>query len=128
MEHLTLLRQGVKVWNQWRKEHTGEDVDLSNADLSRAKLSGANLSRAKLSGANLSRAKLNRADLSGADLSGADLSGVDISGDFSGIIPIDDDLIDKDLSQATLIYANLSDAVHSVVDIISFACLNEAIL
>lgn len=57
-EHLDILRQGVKVWNQWRKENVGIRPDLSDADLT-----GANLRETKLMEANLNRADLRRADL-----------------------------------------------------------------
>jgi hypothetical protein len=67
-QHLTLLRQGVEVWNQWRKEHPDEDVDLSGADLSYTNLYKANLSKANLSGVDLSGKDLSRVDLSGATL------------------------------------------------------------
>jgi len=32
-EHLDILKQGVQVWNQWRKEHAESIPYLSNADL-----------------------------------------------------------------------------------------------
>ncbi len=58
-EHVDLLRQGVVIWNQWRRrrEHVRPDLSCVN-----------------LSGIDLSFVNLFGADLSGADLSGADLS------------------------------------------------------
>lgn len=47
-EHVERLKRGVKVWNQWRKDHSEIRPDLSHADLS-----GADLSEANLAGANL---------------------------------------------------------------------------
>ena len=80
-QHLKRLKQGVRIWNQWRKEYPDEDVDLYEANLSRtnlsratpykATLSEADLSEADLHGANLNRTNLSRADLGGADFSGA---------------------------------------------------------
>ena len=32
-EHLDILKQGVAVWNEWRKEHPDERVDLEDAYL-----------------------------------------------------------------------------------------------
>jgi hypothetical protein len=31
-QHLAILKQGVEVWNQWRKEHPEIRPDLSEAD------------------------------------------------------------------------------------------------
>ncbi|MBL8191834.1 MAG: toll/interleukin-1 receptor domain-containing protein [Acidobacteria bacterium] len=115
-EHLEILKQGVKKWNEWRKEISGIMLDLSDADLRYAILCGAFLGGADLSGtilrgadlggANLIIAKLSGAKLIDADLSGADLSGADlIDADLSGA-----DLIDANLSGADLIDANLSGA------------------
>ncbi|MEM6403768.1 MAG: pentapeptide repeat-containing protein [Cyanobacteria bacterium P01_D01_bin.116] len=83
-KHLAILKQGVKVWNQWRKNNRGivpvlSEVNLTKenlcgADLNWANLRHTNLNGANLSGANLSRANLEKADLSGANLSGANLS------------------------------------------------------
>jgi uncharacterized protein YjbI with pentapeptide repeats len=83
-QHLIMLRQGVNIWNQWRKNNRGiipvlSEVNLSKENLCGADLNWANLRDANLSGANLSRANLRDANLSGANLSGADLSGADLS-------------------------------------------------
>lgn len=37
-EHLDILKQGVDIWNQWRKEHPDAEPDLSGANLSEANL------------------------------------------------------------------------------------------
>jgi uncharacterized protein YjbI with pentapeptide repeats len=68
-EQLAILRRrGVKAWNVWCQGHRGVRVDLTGADLTRAKLVGVDLSWARLKGA-----RLNGADLAGADLSWANL-------------------------------------------------------
>ena len=87
-QHLTLLRQGFKVWNLWRQRHPkitpelrGADltglklfkVDLSGSDLSEVDFSETSLYQANLSGANLCKANLSTAILQEADLSGASL-------------------------------------------------------
>lgn len=116
-EHLYSLQQGVRTWNQWRREHRDVQPDLSKANLSQADLSGANLREkitllpgeggvtiyngvnlegANLSGANLSGADLFRAHLSGANLEGANLSKAK--------------LWEANLSQANLSRANLKGA------------------
>jgi hypothetical protein len=110
-EHLDILKQGVEVWNIWRKEHPEIQPDLRGADLSSANLSEVNLSNANVSGANLSgqdlsykdlrSVKLTEANLSGTNLSGQDLSYKDLSGA---------NLTDANLSKATFIFTNLANA------------------
>ena len=78
-KHLDLLKKGVVVWNEWRREHPDIRPDFSRADLSGASLSGADLSGADFSGASLSETDLRRADLSGANLSETDLRRVNLS-------------------------------------------------
>jgi len=87
-EHLTLLRQGVKAWNEWRKENPEINMDLRGAhlegaflweaNLQRADLRGANLERADLRGAHLEEAYLGEAHLERADLRGAHLEGANL--------------------------------------------------
>jgi len=60
-QHLDVLKQGVRVWNEWREENPGAEPDLAGAKLSKANLKGANLIEA-----NLSKSELNRSNLSGA--------------------------------------------------------------
>lgn len=55
-EHLIILRQGVKTWNQRREGNPEVIPDFEGANLSKADLSEADLSRTNLSGANLSGA------------------------------------------------------------------------
>src|SRR5687768_7481217 len=55
-EHVALLKQGVEVWNKWRKENPDVRPDLGGMKLTWGKLSAANLRGADLNGADLSRA------------------------------------------------------------------------
>lgn len=124
-EHLKMLKEGIEVWNKWRKENPEIIPDLRNAHLSGANLIGAHLSGVNLSGSYLSGAYLSRADLSGADirwtnlrwaylrwayLSGADFSGSNLSWadfdgtnlegtSFTGCVMGDTTFADVDLSQ-----------------------------
>jgi hypothetical protein len=130
-EHLAILKQGVKAWNEWKEKNPIPMPDLSGANLSKADLRGVvlvwtNLSQANLSGANLSGVRLNVANLIGADLSeaclanaslcGADLIGAkliktNLSGaDLTGAKLSLADFIKADLTGANLSQANLMNA------------------
>ncbi len=92
-EHLNILRQGVRAWNQWRRDHHIQpdlsEADLSKMDLTDANLSETNLVRANLSettltGASLAVAKLDKANfrnsiLHDANLTTANLHGADLT-------------------------------------------------
>jgi uncharacterized protein YjbI with pentapeptide repeats len=95
-EHLTLLRQGILVWNGWREEHPDIRPDLSNADLSGMDLNAANLQEANLREADLSRALID-ANLRKANLFMANLSGANLTC--------------ANLREAELVQANLSGAM-----------------
>jgi len=131
-EHLSLLKQGLETWNEWRRRNLAISPDLSDADLSGTHLSGADLSKANLRGTNLSGADLSKAyliradltgaaDLRGANLVGAYLRGANISGtrfndanlggaDLYGVNLIKSDLYEAFLSGASLRFANLRGA------------------
>jgi hypothetical protein len=110
-EHLAILKQGVEVWNKWRRENPNVRPSLEGANLSRTKLSGANLrfsilniadlSDADLSETNLGNAKLREANLYRADLQLANLHGADLK--FAN-------LSDANLANASLRGCNLSNA------------------
>lgn len=133
-EHLNFLKQGVKTWNQWRKEKPDiiqpdlSKVNLSKADLSEAhlhktdlhdaNLTEAHLHKADLRDANLIEAYLFRANLFGANLSGADLNGAHLNGaDLSGADLNGADLNGADLSEAYLNVTNLTGADLSKADL-----------
>lgn len=139
-EHLRILKQGVKAFNEWRDENPDieldlikadlseadlkeadlEDADLSQADLSRANLRGANLINAALYEANLRRAvlaeavlvgaSLFQADLRKADLKDVDLSRTDLGADLNTGQPHRVDISGADDFRANLSGANLNRA------------------
>ncbi len=80
-EHIATLKQGVTVWNAWRRRTPHTVVsDLIEAQLRGADLTGVNLQSADLRGADLSDANLLRADLIYADLRGANLTEANLEG------------------------------------------------
>lgn len=121
--HIHILRQGVSVWNKWRRDNPNVKPDLSQAnfyraffsriDLSSASLSSANLSEADLYGANLSHAYLDNSKLSSADLREADLSMSDLShGDLSGTF-----LSSAKLYKSHLVWASFSGSKLNMADL-----------
>jgi uncharacterized protein YjbI with pentapeptide repeats len=80
VEQLTILSQGVRAWNEWRKAHPDIKIDLRGAELDGVKLDGASLRRAFLSGTKFDGASLRRAFLAGAFLNEASLGEANLSG------------------------------------------------
>ena len=76
----TLKKEGVEVWNLWRKVHPDENIELEGADLDTAYFSNAYLNYAYLNYGYLRGANLTRADLTGAKLVGANLTGANLIG------------------------------------------------
>jgi hypothetical protein len=103
-EHLKILKQGAKAWNEWRSEHRDIHPDLISADLMGAKLRGVDLSVA-----NLTFAKLGGADLSLADFNSAQLIFAELSANLSHAHFDYTDLYHADLSNANLNHAYLFD-------------------
>ena len=143
LKHLEILKQGVEVWNGWRREHRYVWPDFSSAYLREAYLKGVVLSRADLSdaylrrailryavlhGANLGGAYLRCADLSSANLRRADLGRANLGGailsgaDLRGAILRGTDLSGADLSGADLKGADLrhADFTNVILDRTSF--------
>jgi uncharacterized protein YjbI with pentapeptide repeats len=101
-EHISILKLGAPVWNNWRQENDEIIPDFSGADLRYKPLYGTNLYEADLSNAVLTNVMLSNANLRYANLCGADLKEASLVGA---------DLSMADLQQACLQGANLSKAV-----------------
>jgi Pentapeptide repeats (8 copies) len=76
-EQLSILKQGVEVWNKWIWENRPAYIDLRGSDFKGANLQDfdferADLSESNLRGANLGAASLRRANLYKAYLTDAD--------------------------------------------------------
>jgi hypothetical protein len=106
--HLARLKQGVDVWNAWRRENPNTKPELRGADLEGADLKYVNLERANLERANLRAASLGWAHLEGAGLLSAHLE--------------DASVFDAHLENAWLGHAHLEGAD------LSFAHLEGALL
>jgi len=132
-EHLEILMQGSRVWNDWRENNLMQP-DLSGISLVRANLERVNLSYANLRGAsflhtnlrysNLSKADLSKAELFKSNLRGANLVGANLSkaqlkwtsldmanlgsANLTKAIFKDVSLCKADLAQANVRHANLS--------------------
>ncbi|MBE9040149.1 pentapeptide repeat-containing protein [Oscillatoriales cyanobacterium LEGE 11467] len=129
-EHLSLLKQGVPVWNQWRKQHKKirpdlRGVDLRGTDLRKANLSHSILFKANFFGADLQGASLDRAVLFGtnfgrANLIQTSLTNTDLFGaDFTGAKLKRANLRKADLTEADFTEADLTGA--SLVDVQAIA-------
>jgi len=103
-EHLAILKQGVKVWNKWREEHSDIQPDLSDANLYQANLYQANLYQANLSKANLHEANFYQANLPEANLSEASLGYAHLT--YANLSKAD--LSKADLRRSSLVDTNLS--------------------
>lgn len=124
--HLQILKRGIKVWNEWRRNHPKIEPDLHRANLVDTDFAGANFRGANLSRVNLCHAKLNRANLIGADLTRADMIGAEFfsanltranlkgaklnGAKLSSANLTDTNFRDADLSRTELINANLKRA------------------
>jgi len=110
-EHLDILKQGVEVWNKWRKEHPDILPDLRRVNLRGIVLNEIDLHRAKLQGANFTLVELSQADLGKADLIQAVLSGINFNrANLSRANLNKANLSKADLNGANLIETNLSQA------------------
>lgn len=78
-EHLALLQQGVKFWNQWRKEHPDVTPDLRGADFTAAQFNDIRLSFSWLTECCFSKAQLQRAYFVNSDLLYIDCSHADLT-------------------------------------------------
>jgi hypothetical protein len=117
-EHVALIKQGVEVWNTWRRANPDVLPDLGGADLCGAKLRDTDLTAADLGGADLRGVDLDGAVLTNADLTKADLTNADLT---------KADLTKADLTKADLTKADLGGAIlHGTI--LRGADLSTAIL
>ncbi len=73
-EHSAILKEGVSIWNDWRKNNPEIIPDLKGITLIGQNLGGFNLSKANLIDSDLRSAQFDDADFSSADLTGVRLT------------------------------------------------------
>ena len=86
-KHVELLKQGVRVWNEWKRSRVEATIDLSYADLSHIELTLTNPERREAEatvfvypiGADLIHANLAGADFSGSEIMGANFRSAQLS-------------------------------------------------
>ncbi len=131
--HLSVINQGIELWNQWRIENPDIVPDFSHAKLKFARLIRANLRNVNFSGANLEGANFIGADLRNSNFVGtnlenaflrtaqlqqADLRKADLRGvDFEGAKLCKADLSEADLRMADCRGVNFSHANFRSADL-----------
>jgi uncharacterized protein YjbI with pentapeptide repeats len=109
-EHFVILKQGIDVWNKWRRENYEIRIDLRGTNLAGANLVEFDLSRVNLQESNLTRANLTDSSLRGSIMTDCNLKGANLSR--------------TDLSDTDLTGANLSKSIM-IVTILLEANINE---
>ena len=118
-EHINLIKEGERVWNEWRGKNPDIVPDLCDADLSQmldlkkinfvgANLSGTDFSKSILSRSNFREAKLKGANFSGSKLARTNFLKTDLRGiSFNRAVLANASLRQADLRGADLSSANL---------------------
>lgn len=84
-EYISLLKQSVSIWNEWREKNSEIILDLQEANLSNMDLRDANFSHINLKKTNFYRSDLNNIDLRDANLENANFRGANLNGaNFEG--------------------------------------------
>nr|BBH86413.1 hypothetical protein KTC_11640 [Thermosporothrix sp. COM3] len=138
-DHLAMLEQGVKRWNQWRTEHPEIVPDLEGADLSGRHFFQANFTGARMRKVNLRDTELYMTDFTDADLESANLVGAEISRtcfrrchlEFASLVEVTSD-VGTIFEEAMLRYTNWTQAFfcHGTFSRANLrhACMDEMIV
>lgn len=116
-EQVSLLKQGVEAWNNWRLRNPDVFIDLKEANFEEAFLYKANLKSADLTGVNFKKANLSEANLINAYLGKANFEKANLirthfTGSYMGrAYLVDASLQNADLRHADLTSANFRNAV-----------------
>lgn len=114
-EHVKILKQGVEVWNRWRRENPDIKPDLKSLNHEFVDLNNINFFEADLKEANLWQSNLEGADLEAAICEKANFGGVNLRNAI---------LCDADLNHARLASADLTDADAVQVNLIGADLVN----
>jgi hypothetical protein len=112
-EHLKILKQGVDVWNRWRKENPSIQPQLTNARLQDLQLDRINFENCVLNGAFFCKSTLIGANLSEAYLMGTIFGTTSEYSESTLTIPLPADLTNANLSLAKLHQANFCNSILS---------------
>lgn len=112
-KHVEILKQGVEVWNKWRKDNPNIKLDLRGTDLSAKFLNNINLSGTDLSETNMYEASLAWSNFDGANLINSNLS----EANFSLASFIGANVSGANLLLANLFMANLEGSNFSKADL-----------
>lgn len=135
--HLKVLLEQGREWNDWRTAHPNLEPDLSGADLSNrefaremnfrfADCSGCSFSGAYVPGASFFSANLTGANLRNLDAIGVDFSSCKASGaDFTSALLLSSEFNSADLSHVKFIRARLGQA-HLWSTNLQYADLTDA--
>jgi uncharacterized protein YjbI with pentapeptide repeats len=122
-QHVEILKQGVEVWNRWRKDNPGVTPDLAGFNFREDEEGGGNFSFGPPMGPDnaLISAELKGIDLSHANLTGAKLYNIDFSSaNFQKANLSEADLVQSLFYKSDLSFTHLNDAN------LSEACFDEA--
>jgi uncharacterized protein YjbI with pentapeptide repeats len=84
-QHISLLEQGVSIWNEWRENNANilpnlQEANLSNMDLRNANFSNLNLTKTNFYNSDLNNVDLRNANLENANFRGANLNDANFEG------------------------------------------------
>jgi len=109
-EHVEILKQGVDVWNKWRKENTRFNPNLSSINLNGRYLSGANFTSTDFSHSIVSNANLSNCNFSHSFLFDTDFSNSNLSfSEFFGCYFLGSKLINSNLKNCQISYCSFLD-------------------
>jgi hypothetical protein len=107
-EHIKILKQGVEVWNKWRKDNPDITPDLTSTALNNLNLEGANLIKADFDRTSIIHSNFNNAIFTEANMHLASFIVAQfVKADLSNSGITTADFIEANLEKATLANARI---------------------